>query len=39
MFVAKNQKGFIMENDVPKEWGDNLMFLNWPESALKIITA
>ena len=30
---------FIMENDVPKEWGDNLMFLNWPESALKIITA
>ena len=28
---------FIMESEVPEEWGDNYAKIYWPESALKII--
>ena len=33
----KKQDCFIMESEVPEEWGDNYAKIYWPESALKII--
>ena len=33
----KRQDCFIMESEVPEEWGDNYAKIYWPESALKII--